>query len=68
MSISHEIKGDKLIITCDISGKPYVSKSAVAKAEAKGQDASKLEAMALATSGGFVRAGNVKYSLNVNLA
>lgn len=66
--MEHEVKGNKLIITVDIGGKPYVSKSAIAKAVKAGQDPSKLEPQALATSGGFVRAGSVKYSVNVNVA
>ena len=68
MSVNAEIKGDKLVLTIDVSGKPYVSKTAIEKATKKGLDPAKLEPQAIATSGGFVRVGNFKYSVNVNIA
>jgi hypothetical protein len=68
MSVNAKMDGDKLILTIDVGGKPYVSKSAIAKAVAKGIDPAKLSAESVATSGGFIREGKFKYSVNVNLA
>lgn len=65
MSVSHEVKGNKLIITVDLDAKRTQSKSALAKAAEKGLDASTVPASMIANSGGFVRAGDAKYSLNV---
>lgn len=63
MSITSKVEGDKLILTIDISGKPTVSKSAAQKAADKGLP---MPAPTLiASSGGFMRQGNVKFSLNV---
>jgi len=66
--VTSEIKGNFLILTIDVSGTPYKSKSALLKAAAKGLDEKQVEASAVATSGGFVRQGKFKYSVNVNLA
>jgi len=63
-----ERKGNKLILTIDLADKPYRSKSAIAKALAKGLDAETVPATSLASSGGFVRCGDVKVSLNVMTA
>lgn len=65
MSVQHEVKGDKLIITVDLTTTPVQSKSALAKAIEKGVDPAKVPCTMIATSGGFVRAGNAKYSINV---
>lgn len=65
MSINSEVKGDKLVITVDLNVKPTQSKSAVEKAVAKGLDAATVAATLLATSGGFIRCGDAKFSLNV---
>lgn len=63
--ITHKLEGNKLVLTVDLSGQPYISKSAQAKADKNGTTA---EAKAMATSGGFVRVGAFAYSLNVNKA
>ena len=68
MSVQSKLDGNKLILTIDVSGAPYVSKSATAKAVAKGLDPAKLSPESVATSGGFIREGKFKYSVNVNLA
>lgn len=65
MSISSEVKGNSLIITVDLTATPTRSKSAVEKALAKGGKAEDVPATLLATSGGFIRAGVAKFSLNV---
>ena len=62
-----KIEGSKFTITGDLE-KPYVSKSAIAKALAKGEDATKLPALSVYTSGGFLKHGDYKFSLNVNVA
>lgn len=68
MSVRSKLEGNTLTLTIDVGGTPYVSKSAIAKAMAKGLDPSKLSAESIATSGGFIREGKFKYSVNVNLA
>lgn len=68
MAVNHTIEGNKLIITVDLDVKPTQSKSAMLKAAEKGIEANKVPATMVATSGGFVRADKVKYSLNVSLA
>lgn len=68
MSISHDVKGDKLVITVDLTAKPTRSKSAVEKALAKGGKLEDVPETLIATSGGFMRAGAAKFSLNVMTA
>lgn len=68
MSIQTEIKGNNLVITVDLSVKPVQSKSAVEKAVKAGGKAADVPATLIASSGGFVRAGAAKFSLNVMTA
>jgi uncharacterized protein YaaQ len=68
MSIQTEVKGDKLIITIDTSGKPYQSNSALAKALEKGLKPETVPATMVASTGGFTRVGAFKVSANVTLA
>jgi succinyl-CoA synthetase beta subunit len=63
-----ELKGDKLVLTIDVSGKPYQSKSALLKALEKGLDAKTVPATMVATTGGFMRCDRFKVSANVTLA
>lgn len=64
-NIHTEVKGDKLIITIDVSAKtlgtPYVSTSEAAKALKAGREP---KATGIATTGGFLSCGPVKVSLN----
>lgn len=66
--VTGKMEGTNLVLTIDCSGKPYVSKSAQAKAASKGIDIKTLVPEAIATSGGFMRVGNFKVSVNVNKA
>lgn len=59
-----ERKGNTLVITVTLE-KPYRSKSAIAKALEKGQNPENVPANMVYTSGGFIRSGDVKLSLNV---
>jgi hypothetical protein len=69
VAINAKMNGTTLVIEVPLAGaKPYVSKSAIAKAVAKGIDPATLTAEAVATSGGFQRLGDYKFSLNVNKA
>ncbi len=65
MSISAKRNGDQLVITVELAKSPYRSKSAVAKALAKGQDESTVAATMLGGTSGFERFGDVKLSLNI---
>ena len=69
MNVHGEIKGDKLVLTIDVSEKtlanPVISKTEQAKATKDGRTA---EATQIATSGGFLTFGKVKVSLNAMLA
>lgn len=63
------VEGNKLCIVVDISPEALKnatkSKSAIAKALAKGQAADTVPASVVASSGGFTLCGPVKLSLNV---
>lgn len=54
-----------LAIVVPLNATPVQSKSALAKAAAKGLSADTVPANLLATTGGFTRYGNCKVSLNV---
>lgn len=68
MIVSSKREGDKLTLTIQLAAKPYQSKSALAKALAKGIAPDQVPATMLATTGGFARVGDVKVSLNVTAA
>ncbi len=69
VQINAKMEGSTLVISVPLQGaKPYVSKSAIAKCLAKGGNPDTLVAEAIATSGGFQRLGDYKFSLNVNKA
>lgn len=63
-----ERKGNTLVLTIDLADKPYRSKSAIAKALARGLGEDTVDATMLGTTGGFQRCGDVKVSLNVTKA
>lgn len=63
-----EIKGDKMIVTIDLTSTPVQSKSALEKAAKKGLKPETVPCTLVATSGGFIRCGNFKFSGNVTLA
>ena len=68
MIVSSKRDGNKLFLTIELADKPYKSKSAIAKALAKGQKEADVPATMLATTGGFARVGDCKVSLNVTTA
>lgn len=69
MNVHSELKGDKLILTIDVSkdtlAKPSISGSEARKAE---KDKREPKATQIATTGGFANFGPVKVSLNAMLA
>ena len=68
-NVTAEVKGDKLILTIDVSkatlDKPYVSNSEAAKAAKDGREA---KATGIATTCGFAVCGPLKVSLSAMLA
>lgn len=69
MITNAERKGDTLILTVKLHAKPVQSKSALAKALAKGDKPEDVPATLLATTGGFTSPVNAgcKVSLNVTV-
>lgn len=68
MIVASKREGDKLTLTIQLSAKPYRSKSAIAKALAKGLAIETVPETMLGTTGGFQRVENCKVSLNVTTA
>lgn len=65
MITNAERKGDTLILTVKLNATPVQSKSALAKALAKGLKPEDVPATLLASTGGFAPAAGCKVSLNV---
>lgn len=59
-----KVDGNQMIVTLTLV-KPYQSKSALKKAEAAGVTPDKVPANVVCSSGGFVRFGNHRISINV---